>query len=69
MIVALRLDVTDGGTNANDTVGFTVLSSKTSQVYYSNDWVYDPIAVAWRTQQDKVTPAGASGTGVVIATS
>jgi hypothetical protein len=44
--VSFRIDSVDG---APDKVGFTVLSSKTSELYYSNNWTYDSPTAAWRT--------------------
>jgi hypothetical protein len=57
--VTLRMDAHDNGTGTGiDTVGFTVLSSKDSTLYYSNNWVYDPITLSWKTvQQTLSTPA------------
>jgi streptogramin lyase len=55
----LRVDAHDaGGTTAGDTVGFTVLSSKSSTLYWSNNWSYDSTAKAWRTMQQSVTATG-----------
>ena len=66
--VTLRLDAHDGfvnGTQVNDDmIGFTVLSSKTSALYYSNNWVYDSATRAYRTVMQTVT--GSASTGVVI---
>jgi len=42
--VTLRVDIADG---SPDKIGFTVLSSKDSVLYYSNQWVIE--ANAWRT--------------------
>jgi hypothetical protein len=53
--VTLRLDAHDGCTTVNgctsggDTIGFTVLSSKDSALYYSNNWVFDSGVLGWRT--------------------
>jgi hypothetical protein len=47
--VTLRMDVADGKTYSTDQVGFTVLSSKTSTLYFSNNWVYDSATKSWRT--------------------
>jgi hypothetical protein len=55
--VTLRMDAHDGG-QAGDTVGFTILSSKTSALYYSNNWVYDGTTLAWRTLPQAVSSAG-----------
>jgi hypothetical protein len=60
--VSLRVDAHDGG-SSGDTIGFTVLSSKDSSLYYSNNWVYDLAAKAWRTTQE---PVDNSGSAVVI---
>ena len=43
------------GAGLGDKVGFTVLSSKDSTLYYSNNWVLD--LTAWKT-----VPQPASGT-------
>jgi hypothetical protein len=55
--VTLRMDAHDGG-QTGDTVGFTVLSSKTGALYYSNNWVYDGTTLAWRTLPQAVSSAG-----------
>jgi hypothetical protein len=60
--VTLRMDAHDGGTSGGDTVGFTVLSSKTGSLYYSNNWVYDNTTLAWRTLPQLLT----SGTAIQI---
>ena len=63
--VTLRVDLHDAGdTSTGDTIGFTVLSSKNSTLYYSNNWAYDNTAKAWRTVQQPVTATG--GLAVVI---
>ena len=62
--VTLRMDARDGGMSG-DTVGFTVLSSKDSTMYYSNNWTYDSVTKSWKTVQQAVT--GRDGTAVVIA--
>jgi hypothetical protein len=62
--VTLRLDAHDGGTSGPDTIGFTVLSTKTSSLYYSNNWAYDASILGWRTVQQTVTPATSA---VIIA--
>jgi hypothetical protein len=51
----------DGGTATPgaDTVGFTVLSSKTGSLYYSNNWVYDNTTLAWRTLPQLLTSGSA----------
>jgi hypothetical protein len=61
--VTLRMDAHDGGTTGDDTIGFTVLSSKNSALYYSNNWVYDSVTKAYKTMQQAVKP---SATAVVI---
>jgi hypothetical protein len=56
--VTLRVDAFDGKLTANkDQVGFTVLS-KTGELYYANNWAYDPISKAWRTLYEDVTSPG-----------
>ena len=62
--VTLRVDARDRGTTG-DTIGFTVLSSKDSSLYYSNNWTYDEATKSWRTVQQPVTAR--DGTAVVIA--
>ncbi|MEA2581207.1 MAG: large repetitive protein, partial [Actinomycetota bacterium] len=62
--VTLRVDAHDGGTADGDTIGFTVLSTKTSSLYYSSNWSYDSSILGWRTVQQTVTPATAA---VIIA--
>ena len=54
--VTLRIDAHEGCTtspscpsSAGDTIGFTVLSSKTSALYYSSNWTYDAATRSWRT--------------------
>jgi hypothetical protein len=53
--VTLRLDVADfsGGGPLNDEVGVTVLSTKTSELYYSNNWVLDS-SNTWETATQKL---------------
>ncbi|WP_392544136.1 MBG domain-containing protein [Oryzobacter telluris] len=67
--VTLRVDAHEGcGTSptcsgsGGDTIGFTVLSSKDSSLYYSNNWAYDSNTKSFRTIQQSVTGAN----GVVI---
>ena len=58
--VTLRVDLHDAGpgVETGDTIGFTVLS-KSGKLYYSNNWVSDVKAKAWRTVQQAVSaPAG-----------
>ena len=69
--MTLRVDAHDGcAVNAvcvageNDTIGFTVLSSKDSSLYYSNNWVYDPNILGWHTMQEQVS--GPNGSAVRI---
>ena len=62
--VTLRMDAHDGGATTSDTIGFTVLSSKDSSLYYSNNWVYDSVTKSWKTVQQSVSSAG--GTAVQI---
>jgi hypothetical protein len=69
--VTLRLDAHEGcttspncGSSSGDTVGLTVLSSKTSSLYYSNNWLYDSSTKSWRTMLQAVTAP--NGTAVVI---
>jgi hypothetical protein len=67
--VTLRVDAYDGK-SGGDKIGFTVLSSKDSSLYYSNNWQYDSTAKAWRTiMQDVDKKSGdlLNLTGVVIA--
>ncbi len=53
--VTLRMDSVDA---AADQVGFTVLSSKTSEIYYSNQWVLDAGANAWKTVPEAINLPG-----------
>jgi len=69
--VTLRLDGHEGcptspdcSTSSGDTIGFTVLSTKTSALYYSNNWVYDTTTKSYRTVQQPVSNTG--GAAVVI---
>src|SRR5436189_1307322 len=52
--VTLRMDAHDGGTTG-DTVAFTVLSSKDSSLYYSNNWTYDATILGYRTVAQPVS--------------
>jgi hypothetical protein len=63
--VTLRLDGHEGcmtspscSTTADggDKVGFTILSSKDSSLYYSNNWVYDSNKLAWATVMQPMIP-------------
>jgi hypothetical protein len=67
--VTLRMDAHDGDKTTGstctpmplgtDTVGFTVLSTKTSALYYSNQWVYDSKTLSWRTIPQSISgPSG-----------
>jgi hypothetical protein len=60
--VTLRVDAHEGCTtspscvgSSGDTIGFTVLSSKDSSLYYSNNWVYDSGTKSFRTMPQAVT--------------
>ena len=64
--VTLRVDAHEGctatTTNAascltgtGDKIGFTVLSTKNSALYYSNNWQYDAATKSWRTLLEDVT--------------
>jgi len=57
--VTLRVDAHDGGLTGADTIGFTVLSSKDSTLFYSNNWVYDTVTKSWKTVPQPV--AGTTG--------
>ena len=66
--VSLRVDAHEGCTtspscaNSNgDSIGFTVLSSKTSALYYSNNWVYSDPTKSWRT-----VPQDINGSAAVV---
>jgi hypothetical protein len=69
--VTMRVDVHEGcttspacGSSSGDTLAVTVLSSKNSSLYYSNNWAYDSGTKSWRTIQQSVV--GPNGTAVVI---
>jgi hypothetical protein len=69
--VTLRLDAREGCTTSptcsgsgNDTIGFTVLSSKTGNLYYSNNWVFDSPTLSYKTVPQPVSSP--SGCAVVI---
>ena len=54
--VTLRLDAHEGcatspgcAGSSGDTIGFTVLSTKDSSLFYSNNWVYDSAKKAFAT--------------------
>ncbi|MGN6430909.1 MAG: beta strand repeat-containing protein, partial [Gaiellaceae bacterium] len=65
--VTFRIDAHDGcsttsctTTLSGDKIGFTVLSTKNSSLYYSNNWVYDSGALAWKTVTEAIdTPDSA----------
>jgi hypothetical protein len=66
--VSLRLDGHEGCSTSpsctatgdgGDKIGFTVLSSKDSSLYYSNNWVYDSSKLAWATVMQSLTPTSA----------
>ena len=58
--VSLRFDVVGTGSTAR--VGFTILSGSTLR--YSNNWIYDSVAKAWKTDfQGLVTGSGAVNVG------
>jgi hypothetical protein len=59
---SLRLDAIDNGTGGWDAVGFTVTSSKSSLLYWSNHWV--KVGKAWQTVPQPVGPG--AGLAVVI---
>jgi len=70
--VTLRLDAHEGCTtnpncdgSSGDSIGFTVLSTKTSSLYYSNNWVYDSATRAYRTVVESLSPPN-SGAAVCI---
>jgi hypothetical protein len=44
-------------TTTGDTIGFTVLSSKNSALYYSNNWGYDSVSKSYRTLLQAVSGA------------
>ena len=48
------MDAHDGGTS-DDTIAFTVISSKDSIMYYSNNWVWDTPTLSWKTVQQPVS--------------
>ena len=48
--VTLRMDVLDYSNSTPDEVGFTVLSSKDSNLFYSNRWILDSNVWKTRTQ-------------------
>jgi hypothetical protein len=63
--VTLRLDGHEGcstspscttTSDGGDKIGFTVLSSKDSSLYYSNNWVYAENTKSWRTVAQAMTP-------------
>jgi hypothetical protein len=60
--VTLRVDAHEGcSTSPNcssqtspDLIGFTVLSSKTGGLYYSNNWVYNAAVAGWSTVEQQM---------------
>jgi hypothetical protein len=69
--VTLRVDAHEGCTTnstskstcmtvGGDKIGFTVLSSKNSALYYSNNWVYDDPSKSYRTVPQPVTGPGSN---------
>jgi hypothetical protein len=75
--VTLRVDAHEGCltnwtnklacmTGGGDTIGFTVLSTKTSALYYSNNWVYDDPSKSYRTVPQAVSGPG-SNTGCAVS--
>jgi hypothetical protein len=71
--VTLRLDAHEGclttpacGGTSGDLIGFTVLSSKDSSLYYSNNWAYDQKTLSWKTVMQAVA-TGKDGAAVVIS--
>ncbi len=52
--VTLRMDFTDWASGSADAAGFTVLSSKTGEMYYSNDWYFDTLTKTWKTRSQTV---------------
>ena len=55
--ITLRMDAHDGGASG-DTIGFTVLSSKDSTLYYSNDWFFNPLNSTWSTRSQSLLTGG-----------
>ena len=53
--VTLRMDAHDGSSGSGDTIGFTVLSSTNSTLYYSNDWFFDSATNTWKTRSQSTT--------------
>ena len=51
--VTLRVDVVEGATPSQSLIGFTLLSTKDSALYYSNQWVLD--SSAWKTVVEQIT--------------
>jgi hypothetical protein len=60
--VTLRVDAHEGcATSPNcssqtspDLIGFTVLSSKTGNLYYSNNWIYNNAVAGWSTVEQSM---------------
>ena len=65
--VSLRMDVKDGGSSpgSRDEIGFTILSSQNSTLFYSNNWIYDSITKSWKTVRQQL--AGNPASNVTIA--
>jgi hypothetical protein len=67
--VSLRMDVADGKyttTSQGDQIAFTVLSSKTGELYYANNWQYDPTILGWRCVLQDIYDPNNPHLGVVI---
>lgn len=78
--VTLRLDAHEGcttnssptlksqcATTTGDQIAITVTSSKTSEMYYSNNWGYDAVSKSYRTLLEGVNGSGTNvGTAVAI---
>jgi hypothetical protein len=44
-----------------------VISSQNSELFYSNNWVFDTVTAAWRTMRQQVNPQnGSQNVAVVI---
>jgi hypothetical protein len=64
--VSLRMDIVDGmqTDSTGDQIAFTVLSSKDSSLYYSNDWEYDAYIMGWRSKLQGVINGVGSGVSI-----
>jgi hypothetical protein len=69
--VTLRLDAHEGCTtnpncsgtgNTGDQIGFTVISSKDSSLFYSNNWIFDAAKAAYATVMQSI--AGFAGIAI-----